>query len=450
MAIFYVRSTDGNNADSGATWALAKATIAGALAAAAAGDTIYVSQVHAESSGSNIVLNSPGTISNPVKIICANDSAEPPTALAASATVSTTTTRTIVISGSVYVYGITFNAGSGSSGTSLSIGSLSADQTEWITLESCLLRIQSTGAGARINLGSGASGAGIQLTLLNCLFRVANAAQGLTARGGNILMTGCVVSAASTPATVFFVAVGIASMGGRLLVENCDFTNCDSDFNFASTQRSHASFVIRNCRLPASWVGTLVTTQQAGAVAEMYNTDFSDTNYRSQIQTFYGSIFSETVIVRSGGASDGTTPLSLRMASGSLVYPQALASQEIAVWNESTGSPVTVTVQIVHDAQGSGTGGRLRNDECWLDVSYPGTSGFPLGVRITDAVADVIAAPADQADSAATWTTTGLATPIEQELSVTFTPQEKGWFIARVMLAKASSTVYVDPLATVS
>lgn len=450
MANLYVRSTDGNNADSGATWALAKATIAGALSAAAAGDTIFVSQVHSESSASNVLLTSPGTVTNPVKVLCVEDSAEPPVTLAESAVLATTGLGAITFQGSAYWRGISFNCGSGTNNTTLSIGSLSTNQTGWMTFESCLLRIQSTGTGGRINLGSAASGADIQLTLLNCVFRVANAAQGLTARGGNILMTGCVVSAASTPATVFFVSVGFPAMGGRLLVENCDFTNCASNFDFASTQRSHTSFVIRNCKLPASWVGRLVTTQQAGAVAEMYNTDFSDTNYRSQIQTFYGSIFSETVIVRSGGASDGTTPLSLRMASGSLVYPQALASQEIAVWNESTGSPVTVTVQVVHDSQGSGTGGRLRNDECWLDVSYPGTSGFPLGVRITDAVADVIAAPADQADSAATWTTTGMAAPIEQELSVTFTPQEKGWFIARVMLAKASSTVYVDPLATVS
>lgn len=448
MANLYVRSTDGNNADSGATWALAKATIADALSAAAAGDTIFVSQVHSESSASSVILTSPGTVTNPVKVLCVEDSAEPPVTLAESAVLSTTTSATITFQGSAYWRGISFNTGSGTSGTSLNIGIAATNQ--WMMFESCLLRIQASGSGGRINLGSAGSGADIQLTLLNCVFRVANAAQGLTARGGNILMTGCVVSAASTPATVFFVSVGLGAMGGRLLVENCDFTNCDSDFDFANTQRSHTSFVIRNCKLPASWVGTLVRTQQAGAVAEMYNADFSDTNYRSFIQTFYGSIFSEPVIVRSGGASDGTTPLSLRMASGSLVYPQALASQEIAVWNESTGSPVTVTVQIVHDAQGSGTGGRLRNDECWLDVSYPGTSGFQLGVRVTDAVADVIAAPADQADSAATWTTTGLATPIEQELSVTFTPQEKGWFIARVMLAKASSTVYVDPLATVS
>ncbi len=48
MANIYVRSTDGNDADSGATWALAKATLGGALAIATSADTIWVSQNHAE------------------------------------------------------------------------------------------------------------------------------------------------------------------------------------------------------------------------------------------------------------------------------------------------------------------------------------------------------------------------------------------------------------------
>ena len=37
MAVLYVRSTDGDDADNGSTWALAKATLAGAFAAAAEG-----------------------------------------------------------------------------------------------------------------------------------------------------------------------------------------------------------------------------------------------------------------------------------------------------------------------------------------------------------------------------------------------------------------------------
>jgi hypothetical protein len=58
--------------------------------------------------------------------------------------------------------------------------------------------------------------------------------------------------------------------------------------------------------------------------------------------------------------------------------------------------------------------------------------------------------PAAQTASTATWTTTGLTTPNTQKLEVTFTPQKKGLVQARVVLAKASKTIYVDSKLTVA
>jgi hypothetical protein len=80
-----------------------------------------------------------------------------------------------------------------------------------------------------------------------------------------------------------------------------------------------------------------------------------------------------------------------------------------------------------------------------VEVEYLGTSGFPLSVTSSDRAATILATPANQTTSSETWTTTGLTTPVKQKLSVTFTPQEKGPIIARVYLAKASTTVYVCP-----
>jgi hypothetical protein len=57
MANLYVRSTDGNNSDNGTTWALAKATVAGVAAIDAAGDTIYLSQDHNETTASSVSLS---------------------------------------------------------------------------------------------------------------------------------------------------------------------------------------------------------------------------------------------------------------------------------------------------------------------------------------------------------------------------------------------------------
>ena len=78
MANKYVRSTDGLNTDTGATWALAKANLKDMAAASAAGDVIYISQAHAETNAAATTITMPLTVVNPCVVIGANDSSEPP------------------------------------------------------------------------------------------------------------------------------------------------------------------------------------------------------------------------------------------------------------------------------------------------------------------------------------------------------------------------------------
>ena len=185
----------------------------------------------------------------------------------------------------------------------------------------------------------------------------------------------------------------------------------------------------------------------AGDRHEMHNCDSGDTNYRLLVADQLGTIRSETTIVRSGGASDGATPFSWAMVSNTLAkFPMlALASPELpARWNSTVGSAITVTVEVITD------GVTLTDDECWLEVQYLGTSGFPLSLFSSDAKADVLATAANQTTSTETWTTTGLTTPTKQKLSVTFTPQEAGFLQPVVRLAKASTTVYVCPKMVVT
>ncbi len=111
MADLYVRSTDGSDSDNGTTWALAKATLTGVAAIDAAGDRIFVSQAHAESTGSAVTLAFAGTPANPVKLICGDDAAAPPTAVATTATATATTTNGMTVQGSIDAYGITFFGG---------------------------------------------------------------------------------------------------------------------------------------------------------------------------------------------------------------------------------------------------------------------------------------------------------------------------------------------------
>jgi len=437
----YVRSTDGDNADNGSTWALANATLVGAAADDAAGDTIYVSNNHVESTAGNIQISWAGTLASPQKIICADDSAEPPTATATTATVSTTGTGTIEWGNAfgadyVYTYGITFSAGSGASSAPV------AQLCIHGVFENCNF----------IAGGSGSSGyfehsrSGSLTEYVNCGFKFANVAHGLrlnttTAR---IVVKGGSILAGGTAITQFVVNMTNAT---AIEVDGFDFSNGAASINIFKGESNNCRGVARNCKLPASWSGSLhATTPGPGSVFEMFNCDSGDTNYRYRKSTNLGSIRDETTLVRTGGASDGTTTISWKMTSGANAeFPQlTLDTPEIVRWNDTTGSAITVTVEFLHDSATN-----LKDNEVWLDVMYLGTSGAPLGSFVNDGIS-VVATAADQTDSSETWTTTGMANPNTQKLSVTFTPAEKGFIHATVRLAKASTTVYVDPMLTVN
>jgi hypothetical protein len=442
MPNIYVRSTDGSDSDNGSTWALAKATLTGAAAIDAAGDTIYVSQAHAESTGSAVTINLAGTPASPVRLICGNDGAEPSTALATTATV-TTTVGNLVVNGAAYVYGIRF--------TSAAVAAMNQAGNAHQTYESCAFRTTNVGSAGGIGFG-GAANNSFSTLVKNCTFKFNAVSQGIGVQSIAVFEGGSIESGGTTPTSLF------GGAGDRthstIVVDGFDFSNLSSGFNlYKPNVPGGATAVFRNCKLPASWSGALITSITVmGQRAEMYNCDSTDTNYRLWVEDYAGSIKSETVVIRTGGANDGTTGLSWKMVtSANSTHPVGvLRSPEVVQWNETTGSGLTATIEIVHDSQGAGSGSKFQDDEIWLEVMYLGTSGVPLGTWITDCKADVLAAAANQTDSSETWTTTGLTTPVKQKLSVTFTAQEKGFIHARVVMAKASKTAYICPKLAVA
>ena len=438
MADIYVRSTDGSDSDNGSTWGLAKATLVGAAAIDAAGDAIYLSQSHAESGGAVVAVFA-GTMANPVKIIAGNDSAEPPIAVSAASLISSSS---ITLSGSYYLYGLTLQAA-----TSILPNAQSASNS--VTLDHCSLITTGTTAGGFFSIGS-ANNITQKAVLLGCTYKFGGVSNIGCATGGVVeIKGGSFISGTSTPSAGVFGGAASDRTGSRLTIDGLDMTNLASTVNIFRTFISPGLFQIRNSKLPASWSGSLcnATPLATGQRFEMHNCDSGDTNYRLWVQEYSGSIKTETTLVRTGGASDGTTGYSLVMATtanaNASVAP--LVSPEVSIWNDTTGGSKTVTVEILHDSATN-----LTDGEIWLEVQYLGTSGAPLGSFISDAKADILATAADQSASSETWTTTGMSNPNTQKLSVTFTPQEKGYIQAKVYLAKASKTVYVDPKLTVA
>lgn len=448
MANVRVRSTDGSNSDNGTTWALAKLDLhtatTGGLATAGAGGTCYVSQAHAGSYAGTITYTTGGTLASPVKVICGNDGADPPTSLATTATESTSGNG-FAFTGSAYFYGITFTSTYAITQAWEICAGYTAPYDQ--TFEQCAFNAGAGNAGGMYSGYSSASAndKGSRLVLKNCTIKLPASTAAtftlyntnMTWVGGSFVTNSTLPNYLFTPASGGFnpivkvIGVDLSALSGKTLVNSGN-----------AATGSNIQFI--NCKLPAS-ITLSTTPQSANQRVALYNSDSGDTNYRMEIQTYAGAFYSETTLVRTGGASDGTTTLSWKaVTNANAEFPHMyLESDPIYVWNSSTGSSKTLTIELLHDSVTN-----LTDQEVWLDVAYAGTSGFPIA-SFND-IDNPLSSESDLSTSSETWTTTGMSNPNKQYVSVSFTPQEVGYIAARVRIAKASKTLYIDPKLTIA
>jgi hypothetical protein len=445
MANIYVKSGAGN-ASPFASWANGAITLAGAAGVDAAGDTIYVSQAHAESSASAQTIALAGTTASPSRVICASDAAEPPAEVATGAIIQTTGASAIIINGSGYLYGLELICGSGGTSANIVCGNTVAgyENQQW---ENCTFELGTTATTSLIISGAGNASTSNKNVFKNCTFKFGRADyQSLALQAWTEIYGGAVYRADyGGVAGRVFTPFGGSGEGCGGFVDGIDLSGLLGTVNicrFLAGTSNNGLFTIRNSKLPAGWSGKLVDTAitQAGIKAQMQNCTAGSTLYRLWNEDVAGSVRDENTVVRTGGANDGAAYSFKLVSSANCSYPLTpLETPEFSQYNTITGE-ITEIVEIVTDSATP-----LKDDEIWLEVSYPGASGR---VIVTDAKASVLATAADQASSSADWTTTGLSTPLKQKLSVTFTPGAAGWLHAKVKLAKPSTNCFVDPKMT--
>lgn len=436
MANRYVYS-GAAGAGTGADWANAHVTLTAAITASTAGDVFYVANDHAESTAGAVTLTFKGTATTPDRCLCvARAGSVPPVAadLTTGGAVTVTGNFAMTLAGSVYGYGIAFNCGTGNSSAAiLTIANTSEASQTW---EATAFNIVSTSSNANIIL---ATGTFARIILKSCTVSFGATGQGFTfgglvrmyAKPGSTFVTGASIptnflkSSGSGLGTAQFSGLDLSALGSGktlladLLCRTVEFVNCklDASVTVAATPSTPAR---GGCDL----IGCHSTTNAA----------------RNERYRYQGTLTTETTIVRTGGASDGTTAYSWKVvtnANNERDFP--FECFEGMVWNATTGSAKTLTIHTVTDNV------TLTDAEAWLEVEYLGSSATPVSSLLTDAPATVLTTAANQATSTETWTTTGLTTPVKQKLEVTFTPQMAGPVRWKVKVAKASATVYVDP-----
>ena len=435
MATIRVRSTDGSDADNGTTWALAKATLTGAAAIDAPGDTIVVSSVHAESTAAVLSLAWGGNAAAPTRVLSVDDSADPPTALLPGASVTTTGASSLVIlegnGNNAYIHGLTFNCGTGASAASIIVRGL-------CVLEECNLFLVNTGSGSHIENSPDGT-----LTAKGCGFKFGAVTQGFYVYQSGVpyrILGGQIVSGGANIANL---VVGI-NQGGSIVFDGFDLSALSSALNIVSATQNNARVSLHSCILPASWTGSLNPSAPGlGSLFEMFSCWSGATEIIWRRKATFGEGRDETTLVRTGGGKHRGVGVSLKCATtADAEYPlHTFETLQFAaqVTAAQVGSPVTATVEILHDSATA-----MTDADIWLTVVGPGSEVN------SDQVADVFATPANQAASSATWTTTGMANPNKQKLTVTWTPAKAGVVLGTVSIAAASKTVYVDNMMTVA
>lgn len=451
----------GFSSGSTADWSFATIYMDYAASAMSAGDRLFISSSHSETvtvSSGTYSITFPGTLSAVNQALCVNDGAAPPTSMASGAIIKTSSPSNglgMTLGGSFYMHGVTLSPADGQVLTGvINMGTAAAKYLQ--NYKTCTFRLPVVNASTnRISIGcadntsnsstvhwdgctvdfSSSAAAAIKPNVANWHWN-----------GGSII----------NPSTTLLDYTSTGGHRSRSLIENVDASGYGSGRSLANIGALLLGDVVfRQVKTGSGYSLTTGTWVAPGGRVILYNCGSGDTNYQLNAEGLYGTIADETTRVRSGGASDGDTPIAwLMTTTADAHYPIAVlespeiarrfpgTDSEVAAW--TPGASVTVTVEILHDSAIA-----LKDDEVWLEVQCLGTNGYPLGVSASDCKTDPLATAADQAASSEAWTTTGMSNPHKQKLSVTIAPYEKGTILAKVVLAKASKSIYVDPITLV-
>lgn len=416
------------------------ARVANALATnwGAAGNTIYVENSHAETQSTAVTWAGASTLASGQRIVCHNGGAYPPAAanVSTGATVTCSGVAAISVTGlNLYIEGVTFTTTA--NGGTQSCGST---QSSFTKLKNCNFVFSGAAAASNSVRFGGASGLGGRVVMENCTFTFNHASQFVGFNNGRVdwYNTASALGGATFP-TSFMALVSIGGM--ELNAWGIDLSALGAGKTIFTPTTIPGNFTFSNCKLGGS-VTKFATPTAAASRVNFINCNSADVNYDTSVGDYTGTLTTETTVVLTGGASDGTTPISWKViTTANSKFVQPFECPPIAIWNTTVGAAVTATIQ------GIWGGGAVPNDdEIWVEYEYLGTSGFPQSNLISDAKATVLTTASGQAAGTGTWggSTTKFA------LACTFTPREVGLIIARVKCAKVSSTFYIDPKITLT
>ncbi len=412
-----------------------------------AGNKVFVGDNHAETQASAMTLTSVGTATLPLKVICVDHAGSvPPVSadLKTTATISVTGgSNTISFAGSATrtTYdGIQFSSGNSTNVCGILFSN--SGSNSWVKLRNCKLSLAGNDATSRITINT----QGVQplsiIELENTQLSFANAGQRISLTGGILRWRNTPTAIQGTAPTKLFL---YQFAGGELDVAGVDFSAMGSGKTLFDQTNVPEGFisVFSDCKIDSALVISAVASAPGSDKIDMWRVAGDGTNYRFFRNRYEGTQSEETTIVRTGGASDGTTTIASKIVtSANTIWDMPFVSQPIDIWNDVI-SPTTRTATIY----GIWGGGAVpNNDDIWIEAEYLGASGNPQGSFVNSGKADILAASTGNTSDASSWG--GSTTAFK--MAVTFTAAQKGLVRLRVKAAKPSTTFYIDPKVALS
>ncbi len=437
MATIYV-DTAGSDTSPYDTWAKAANSLATVDSIASAGDEIWIADTHSEN-GATFNFTG-GTAADPVKIISvetAGDTYSP------GATFTGSSGQTW--SGDISVFGLTLTM---TGSADLTHGGSAKDVQQW---NQCTITTIDQHRVGQAN--------GVSIRFRKCSFvRNGASAEGIELLGasddGVAEFWDCDWTKGSGVDQLFESMSDNGGLGGDVSLYGCDVSDFTNILN--NNPANSGRLTLIGCEVHASYdlVNSTITDPRVRvALVGCSNGTITVPELGlTEIETFWGTVKSTLAKYRSTGADDGEQANAhaweMVSSANAMELGGALESPPITIWDDG-GSAKTFKVFVA-----SGT--TFQDDEVAIRLTGPAEATSTAQVHVeqsNDPSAGIPMDPRESAsnlttDAASTWNGTGVGT--KQEMSITYTPGIAGPVTIRVLLMKASATLYVDPKVEVT
>lgn len=447
MANIYVKSaaTGSNN---GTSWTDAYTSIASSFTAGAS-DVVLVADTHSETRAAATTFNySNGTPGAPIPVICVNEGTGSPSTGAKITMGNVGNGHYYWGPGSAFFCGIEFETYNSLINQGFYFNIQPTTNPSLFIFENCILDMRATGSASNILIGHTANDEDyVTVVLKNTSYTTASSNNFVRfQRQGRLLWDGGSWTG-TFPTNGLFAITGTGNpLQLNLNINNVDLSGAGTNPIFSSNINGQA--VLRNCKLAASYVPiSSVTWEDTEASITLYNCSGGDNHYAFEHYSYSGQTVVDTGVYVADGAEYDTAgskySWKITTTANCSIYAPYV-SPWITLYNE-TASAMTPWLECMRD---NSSGAVFQNDEVWAEFSYQGTTGYPLGVFVTDRMA-LLGTPADQTASSKTatdWTgETGTPGFFKIGPASSITPAEIGPLSARVVVGEPSITVYVDP-----